>query len=61
MHCVNTRLEDLLKQYKEVFTEGVVLYQGKPATFHVVPSVRPQFSKAKTVPYIAKPGLSRIH
>ena len=51
IHRVNTRLEDLLEQYKEVFTDGVGTYRGQPATFQVDPSVRPHFSKARTLPY----------
>ena len=51
IHRVNTRLEDLLEQYKEVFTDGVGTYRGQPATFQVDPSVRPHFSKARTVLY----------
>ena len=51
IHHVNTRLEDLLEQYKKVFTECVETYRGQPATFQVDPSVRPHFTKVRTVPY----------
>ena len=51
---VESRLEELINQYSEVFEEGLGTFTGPKAKIHVEVEAVPKFCKARAVPYAMK-------
>ena len=48
---LNTKLQDILTRYQEVFKEGLGTYKGGEVRLDIDPKATPRFFKARSVPY----------
>ena len=53
----SNRLEALLKQYQEVFNEGLGKMSSVEASLHLIPNATPKFLKARSVPYALREAI----
>ncbi|XP_060085398.1 uncharacterized protein K02A2.6-like [Ylistrum balloti] len=51
----NTQLKSMLKNYSEIFSEGIGKLKGTVAKLSLVDNTHPKFVKARQVPYALKP------
>lgn len=50
----NQQLENMLKEYPQLFEEGIGTLKGETAKIHVDPTTLPVFHKARPVPYASR-------
>ena len=53
---MHTGLTNTLDQYREVFEDGLGIFQGLEAHLEIDPIAQPRFNKARSIPYFKRQG-----